>query len=110
MAMVSIKDIPKVDVLMALWKASRMQGMSFIAYLQTGDLTRKAAEEYIELARRTNPDGTESIYFDYLNGKVIKVDIGQDEFDPRLYDRDNGENAAQRAIDGIQKSQDSVTG
>lgn len=40
----------------------------------------------------------ERIYFDYLQGRVMKVDLAGDELDPRLYDRDNGEGAARRAI------------
>jgi hypothetical protein len=46
-------------------------------------------------------DGTKRIYFDYFNGKVMKVDIANDEFDPYLYDRDNGPGAAQYAIDRL---------
>jgi len=41
-------------------------------------------------------------YFDYLKGRVMKVTIpGVDDeqvLDPRLYDRDNGANAAKNAI------------
>ena len=37
-------------------------------------------------------------YFDYLQGRVMKVRIQGDELDPRLYDRDNGEGAAEQAI------------
>lgn len=37
-------------------------------------------------------------YFDYLKGRVMKVEIHGDTLDPRLYDRDNGEGAAERAL------------
>ena len=40
-------------------------------------------------------------YFDYLHGRVLKVDLSGDEFDERLYDRDCGKGAAQRAVDSI---------
>ena len=40
-------------------------------------------------------------YFDYLYGRVLKVDLSGDGFDERLYDRDCGEGAAQRAVDSI---------
>ena len=40
-------------------------------------------------------------YFDYLHGRVLKVELSGDEFDERLYDRDCGEGAAQRAVDSI---------
>lgn len=40
-------------------------------------------------------------YFDYLQGRVMKVGLhwGATSFDGRLYDRDNGAGAAQKAVD-----------
>jgi len=40
-------------------------------------------------------------YFDYLKGRVMKVDLSGDELDPWLYDRDNGHGAAKRVIDSL---------
>jgi hypothetical protein len=40
----------------------------------------------------------EQVYFDYLRGRVMKVDLSKDAFDPWLYDRDNGAGAAERAV------------
>lgn len=45
--------------------------------------------------------------YDYLYGRVMKVDLAGDEFDERLYDRDCGEGAAQRAVDSITQAQES---
>ena len=101
MAMVNIKGMDKAEVLLALWQASQMQGMSFLGFLASGELTLEQAQQEIEDRKHTAFDGKDSIYFDYLNGKVMKVDLGQDEFDPRLYDRDNGDGAAQQAIDNL---------
>lgn len=42
---------------------------------------------------------TVSDFFQY--SPVARAKNGQDEFDPRLYDRDDGEGAAQRAIDNL---------
>lgn len=97
--MIDIKGLDKAEVLLALWNASRMQGMSFLGF--SGPLTLSKAVECVEQARHTGMSGKEEIYFDYLNGKVMKIDIAPDEIDPRLYDRDNGEGAAQRAIDNL---------
>ena len=47
-----------------------------------------------EIAIAENP----KMYFDYLYGRVMKVDLSKDTFDPFLYDRDNGQGAAERAI------------
>lgn len=39
-------------------------------------------------------------YFDYLYGKIMKVDLKSDDgFEEWLYDCDNGVGAAQRTID-----------
>lgn len=104
MANVNIAGLDKAEVLLTLWKSSRMQGMSFLGFLSSGELTLEQAKHEIECRRHKSFDGKNSIYFDYLNGKVMKVDLGQDEFDSRLYDRDNGEGAAQQAIDNLRSA------
>lgn len=86
--MVNIKGLLKDDVLVALWNASKCQGISFMDY---APLT--AGQAYAEILKRKK--------FDYLNGKVLKVDLSGNEFDERLYDRDNGAGAAQKAIDEL---------
>lgn len=83
---VNIAGLDKAEVLVALWARSKMQGMSFLGY--SGELTLEKAKEIV----------SETLNFDYLNGKVMKVDISGDEFEAWLYDRDNGEGAAQKAI------------
>ena len=40
-------------------------------------------------------------YFDYLYGKVMKVDLSKDSFNPFLYDRDNFPGAALQIIRGL---------
>ena len=37
-------------------------------------------------------------YFDYLHGRVMKVDMGADILRETCYDRDNGQGAAMRAL------------
>lgn len=44
------------------------------------------------------------MYFDYVAGRVIKCDLIGDSFDPRLFDRDNGEGAAAAAIRNLRNS------
>jgi hypothetical protein len=102
MALIDIKGLDKAEVLLALWNSSRMQGMSFLGY--NHEMTLKYAQECVEQARQTGIDGEEKIYFDYLNGKVMKIDLAPDEIDPRLYDLDNGDGAAQTAIDNLRLS------
>jgi hypothetical protein len=89
--MVSIKGIDKAKVLAALYNNSQPIGMGFI-HFNPSRMTTQEARELLET----------TTYFDYLKGRVMKVDLSNDdEFDERLYDRDNGSGAAQRAINFI---------
>ena len=40
----------------------------------------------------------QTTYFDYLAGRVMKIDLGSDEVRTWQYNRNNGEGAAERAI------------
>lgn len=89
--MINIEGLNKGDVLAALYNGSKVQGMGFLQAVE-GYMSRKIAEDLLK--QRT--------YFDYLFGKVIKVDLSSDiEFEERLYDRDNGIGKAQRMIDQL---------
>lgn len=46
-------------------------------------------------------------YFDYLEGRLMKVSLRPefDSFDAWAYDRDNGQGAAQNAIDELRNAQ-----
>lgn len=92
--MVSIKGLGKAKVLAALYNASHPQGMGFLQYTPE-DMTEQEAQALLD--QRGN------FSFDYLKDRVMKVDIRSDELDERLYDRDNGPGAAQRAIDSIRE-------
>ena len=95
--MVSIKGLDKAEVLKTLWDNSHPQGMSYIGLLKLEGkkFTLEHARDLIK--------NTPNLYFDYVYGHVIKCDISGDEFDERLYDRDCGGGAAQRAIDKLTK-------
>ena len=92
--MIDIRGLNKADVLKVLYNHSRVQGMGF--WQATGrDMTTEEAAELLKTYT----------YFDYLYGKVMKVDLSSDDgFDEWLYDRDNGTGAAQRAIDSIKNN------
>lgn len=92
--MISIKGLPKECVLKALYDSSKVQGLGI---LDATDCEFEISEAIQLLKQRT--------YFDYLHGKVMKVDLSSDkEFDERLYDRDNGENAAKNALYLLKKA------
>ena len=99
--MISIEGLDKADVLMALFNAECPifpggvgNPANLMRMLNPQVMEREEAEALLE--QRT--------YFDYVRGRVMKVKLEGDAFDPWLYDRDNGEGAAARAIGKLRKS------
>ena len=91
---VDIKGLDKIDVIMALYHGAKQVGMGFLQPGVTEDEVRVWVDKYV-LTNASFP------YVDYLGGRPLKVRLGGDTFDPRMYDRDWGDGAAQRAVDGI---------
>lgn len=88
--MIDISKLSKAQVLAALYNASQPLGLGFLHY----DPSPMSEDEAAKLLE-------ESTYFDYLKGRVMKVDLSKSEFDPWLYDRDNGQGAAARVVGGL---------
>lgn len=88
--MISIAGLDKAKVLAALYNASQCQGMGRLQFV-AGDLDLEEAAKLLK----------NNTYFNYLKGRVMKVELKNDSFDPRLYDRDNGQGAAAAAISKI---------
>lgn len=86
--MINIKGLNKAEVLKALYDRSHVQGMGWLQAVPDGFVTIEHCEELLE----------SQTYFDYLYGRVLKVDLSGDEFDEGLYDRDCGAGAAMQAI------------
>lgn len=84
---INLKGLNKAEVLASLYNNSKVQGMGFLQ-ARDGEMTKETAEELLKQTSK----------FDYLYGKVMKVDLSGDEFDPWLYDRDNGQGAALSAV------------
>lgn len=88
MANVNIAGLSKGIVLQALFNASKQQGLGLLQAEGAKPMTLDDANEFTKI----------SLNFDYLRGRVLKVDISGDEFGSWSYDRDNGAGAAERAI------------
>ncbi len=86
----NIKGLKKTDVLIAFYKNSKPLGLGMLNY----DPTPMTEEEAQLLLKQTT-------YFDYLKGRVMKIDLSGDELDTRLYNRDNGGGAAEKAISAL---------
>ncbi len=91
--MVDIKGLNKAEVLAALYNNSKPQGLGFL-HFDAKDMTVAEAEEILK----------QTTDFDYLKGRVMKVNLSSDDsFEEWLYDRDNGNGAAEKVISGLRK-------
>jgi hypothetical protein len=101
---VNIKGLDKGAVLKALHDGTQPLGMGRLHAINHLPL-EQAQKEYAEALKQPvvviAPGGTPVVYFDYYHGRPLKVDLGGDEFEPSMYDRDAGEGAAKRAIDKL---------
>jgi hypothetical protein len=91
---IDISKFDKAEVLAALYNASKQQGMGFLNPRGREPLTKEEAANLLK----------EGTYFDYLAGRVMKVELGGDSLDPWLYDRDNGPGAAASALEKLAKA------
>ena len=87
MAIINLEGLDRAEILAALYNASKPQGLGVLHY-DPSPMTRDEAEELLKV--RT--------YFDYLKGRVMKIDLSGNELDTWGYDRDNGQGAAEKAI------------
>jgi hypothetical protein len=93
MSKISLIGLNKASVLAALYNASKPQGLGFVQY-NPKPMTQGQAEDLL----------AQTFSFDYLSGRVMKVDLRGDELNTSAYDRDNGEGAAERAIVSLQST------
>jgi hypothetical protein len=89
--LINIKGVSKPKLLAALFNGSRQQGMGA---LDTSGEVNMSEDEAQEILGKMSP----RCDFDYLRGRVMKIDLSGDDLDPLLYDRDNGKGAAFNAV------------
>lgn len=85
--MIDISKMNKAEVLAKLYNASKPLGRGIIHY-DPAPMTTEQAQKLLN----------QDTYFDYLQGRVMKIDLSGDMLDPRLYDRDNGQGAASHVL------------
>ncbi len=97
---VDLRGLSKAEVLAALYNAASPLGKGFLpAAFSPGEMTVAEAEQHLAMTSR----------WDYLNGRSFKVDLSGDQFDPWLYDRDNGGPGTAEAIIERLRSTGAVT-
>jgi len=95
MSKITLSGLNKADVLAALYNASKPQGMGFMHY-DPKPMTREEADGLLK----------QTTHFDYLKGRVMKVNLAGDELDTRDYDCDNGQGAAECALAELRSTDD----
>lgn len=92
---IKISHLNKAQVLAALYNASKPLGLG--QFDPTPMSPQKAQAIIDELTAQARP-----LCFEYIRGRVMHVDLSGEEFDPRLYDRDNGQGAALKAVQALE--------
>ena len=89
---VSIKGLDKAVVFAALYNRAKAQGMGFTQY-DPEPMTAEQAQENIG----------QFGYFDYVLGRVMKIDLSGDDVSTGGYNRDNGQGAVEEIIAGLRE-------
>lgn len=106
MATINISGIDKAELLAALYNNSRPIGMGFLQ-ARAGIMTREIALEIMQKGddhKRMFPDihaSTSTLRFDYLYGRPLKCDLSGDEVETWGYNRDHGDNAFEKIVEGL---------
>jgi hypothetical protein len=91
---ISIEGLNIADVLAGLYNAARPRLLGFLTY-DPKPMDREEAEKLLK----------ENTYFDYIKGRVIKVDLGTTAFppgfSPQYYDIYNGRGTAAMVVEQI---------
>lgn len=96
---IDISDIDAAEVLVELYDNAGSPGLGPLHRRDKG-MKIDEARKLIEVSGR----------FDYIRGRVLKVDLrdGKLKF-ARLYDRDNGDGAAQACVDRVRARKGAAT-
>lgn len=90
---IDIAGIDKAKLLAALFNASRPLGLGFLQPGARNNMTDVEAREILAIS--------DDAYFDYLRGRVMKIDLNGDKVQPAMYDRDNGPGAVQAVVNTL---------
>jgi hypothetical protein len=83
-----ISKANKAEILASLYNSAKPMGMGVLHYTPE-DMTIEEAQELLD---------TGQIYFDYVKGRCMKVNLSTNNIRLSLYDRDTGHGAGYNAI------------
>ena len=92
-----ITGIDKAEILAALYNAARPLGLG-VLHFTPEDMTVEDARTMISDYQE---DFRGELYFDYVKGRVMKIRLDSNDLETWLYNRDNGDGAAERVIERI---------
>ena len=96
--MIDITGLDKAEILMALYNRAKTQGLGFIHYDPT-PMNLDDARQVLTANAKSN--SIAPFYFDYLRGRVMKVNFEGNMLNEQLYDRDNGIGTASNALSSL---------
>ncbi len=86
-----ITGMDKAQILASLYNRSFVQGMG-VLQAKPGAMSIEEAQELLDSGET---------YFDYVHGRVMKIDLSGDELETRLYNRDVGKGAAEEILNSM---------
>jgi hypothetical protein len=92
--LISLNGLDKAAVFAALYNGAKAQGLGFLSYDPEPMTPEQAREQFGDC----NGD------YDYINGRVMKVDLSGEAIDPSGYDRDNGNGSAARIVEELRET------
>ena len=95
MTTIDIKGIDKAKILAELYNNAQPLGLGFLHYNPT-PMTKEDAQKILDAGYT---------YFDYLKGRVMKIDLSEDDMRTDLYNRDNGHGKAEEIIRRIKNEE-----
>jgi hypothetical protein len=106
-----ITGLDKAKVLAAFFNSSAPTGLGFLqAEGAPTEMSLEQAQSFIEAGTSPDPGshGNDDLYFDYLLGRPLKLDLSGDAIDPWGYDRDNGGTGTAKAIIKLLRDTDAI--
>lgn len=80
---IDISEMNKVDILKTLYDNAKFNGLGMFAF-ELGDMPITEAIQIMDMYEMKY-----NSYFDYLKGRVLKIDLSGPVLNTYLYDRDN---------------------
>jgi len=94
---IDIAGLDKAKLLQALFNRSFQQGLGVLDSNGTNTMTLAEALNVINDLQKKG----RKLYFDYLKGRILKVDISGDTLFTALYNRDVGYGAAEAIVNKL---------